>query len=83
VGIAIGVGMIAFSSIGIQNAKTRRGGKYGMQVIGLLLALAWTGYFLWHLAQAIGGDKVVAAQGARLMGRAGGPAATNIGTVAA
>jgi hypothetical protein len=75
--------VLTFMSIGIQNAKKKSGGKYGMQVLGLLLSLAWTMYFLWKMAKATGATQMMQAQGARLvMGRTGGAATTNLGTTA-
>ena len=85
-GIAIGLAMITLMSVGIQNAKRRRGGKYSLQVLGLLLSLAWTMYFLWKMAEATGATRIMQAQGARmsdrLMGRTGGGQVTNMGTSA-
>ena len=84
--IAMGIAMLTFMSIGIQNAKKKSGGKYGMQVLGLLLSLAWTMYFLWKMAKATGATQMMQAQGARMsakiMGTSGGAPATNIGTTA-
>ena len=79
-GIAIGLAMITFMSVGIQNAKRRQGGKYSLQVLGLLLSLAWTMYFLWKMAKASGATQ--ARMFDRLMGRTGGGQVTNMGTSA-
>jgi NhaP-type Na+/H+ or K+/H+ antiporter len=56
-GIAIGLSVIAFSSIGISNAKKRKGGSYNLQVIGLVLAILWTLYFLWRMGEVSGSIK--------------------------
>jgi hypothetical protein len=53
-GIAIGLSSIVFSSAGINNAKTKKGGAYRIQVMGLILAILWTLYFLWKIAKASG-----------------------------
>lgn len=85
-GIAIGLSVMTFMSIGISNAKKKKGGNYGMQVIGLLLSLAWTLYFVWKMAKASGAAQMIQAQGARMsakiMGRSGASPATNVGTSA-
>jgi len=86
-GIAIGLAVMTFMSIGISNAKKKKGGNYGMQVLGLILSLSWTLYFVWKMAKATGATQMIQAQGARLagrvMGRNGSTAATNVGTTAA
>ena len=86
IGIFIGLAALTFMSVGIQNAKKRRGGNYRLQVLGLLLSLAWTMYFLWKMAKSTGAAQMMQAQGARmsdrLMGRTGGGQVTNMGTSA-
>ena len=85
-GIAIGLSVMTFMSVGIQNSKKKSGGMYKIQVLGLLLSLAWTMYFLWKMAKATGAAQTMQAQGARMsakiMGTSGGPTTTNLGTTA-
>jgi hypothetical protein len=75
--IGIGIAMLTFTSIGIENSKSKRGGKYRFLVIGLIGSIVWTIVFAWKFAQASGANKLMAAQGARLVARSTGAPSTN------
>jgi len=59
--------------MGIANAKKKRGGAYSLQVLGLIISIAWVVVFLWKLAQATGALKQgqAIAVGAFTRGRTG------------
>jgi hypothetical protein len=66
--IAIGLFLVITNSIGISNAKKKSGGKYGLQVIGLLFAIFWTLYFSYKLVKASGAAAGALAQLSRMRG---------------
>jgi len=69
--IALGLFLVIINSIGISNAKRRKGGKYGFQVIGLIFSIFWTLWFSYKLAKASGAAAGALAQLSRMRG--GGP----------
>jgi hypothetical protein len=60
----MGFAMVVVTSTGIQNAKRKKGGKYVIQVMGLIASILWTLGFFWKLGKATGANtsRSVAAQ---------------------
>lgn len=54
--IAMGFAMVVVTSTGIQNAKRKKGGKYWIQVMGLIASIFWTLGFFWKLGKATGAN---------------------------
>ena len=52
----MGFAAVIVTSTGIQNAKRKKGGKYGIQVMGLIVSILWTLGFFWKLAKASGAN---------------------------
>jgi hypothetical protein len=52
----MGFAMVVVTSTGIQNAKRKKGGKYVIQVMGLIASILWTLGFFWKLGKATGAN---------------------------
>jgi hypothetical protein len=66
--IGLGLFLVITNSMGISNAKKRSGGKYGIQVIGLIFSIFWTLFFSYKLVKASGAAAGALAQLTRMRG---------------